>query len=102
MGKVASRFAKVTCFIVPLAIRVPRIPNTIGKVPPLGAKVTCFLGPLAALPGSGRPGVAWAARASFGAPERLQFLETQPAAPKPRKQCYFPTARKVRVHEKKP
>ena len=58
IGKVASRFAKVTCFIAPLAIGVRRIPNTIGKVPPLGAKVTCFLGPLAALPGSGRPGVA--------------------------------------------
>ncbi len=56
--KVASRFAKVTCFIVPLAISVRRIPNTIGKAPPLGAKVTCFLGPLAALAASGRPGVA--------------------------------------------
>ena len=58
IGKVASRFAKVPCFIVPLALSVRRILNTIGKVPPLGAKVTCFLGPLAALPGSGRPGVA--------------------------------------------
>ena len=58
IGKVASRFAKVPCFIVPLAIGARRILNTIGKVPPLGAKVTCVLGPLAALPGSGRPGGA--------------------------------------------
>ena len=56
--KVASGFAKVTCFIVPLASRVRRIPNTIGKVPPLGAKVTCLLGPMAALwVAGGRPGI---------------------------------------------
>jgi len=66
--KVASHFAKVTCFIVPLAIRVRRILNTIGKVPPLGAKATCFLGPLATLPGSGRPGVAGGRPGLFRAP----------------------------------
>ena len=58
LEKVASHFAKVTCFIVPLAIGFRRILNTIGQVPPLDAKVTCFLGPLGALPGSGRPGGA--------------------------------------------
>ena len=71
--KVVSRFAKVTCFIVPLAIIVRRIPNTIGKVPPLGAKVTCFLGPLAALPGSGRPGVAGGRLGLFRGPAEAPF-----------------------------
>ena len=73
IGKVASRFAKVPCFIVPLAIRVRRILNTIGKVPPLGAKVTCFLGPLAALPGAGRPGVAGGRPGIFLGPGEAPF-----------------------------
>ena len=73
IGKVASRFAKVTCFIVPLAIGVRRILNTVGKVPPLGAKVTCFLGPLAALPGSGRPGVAGGRPGIFRGPGEAPF-----------------------------
>ena len=71
--KVASRFAKVTRFIAPLAISVRRIPNTIGKVPPLGAKVMCFLGPLAALPGSGRPGVAGGRPGIFRGPAEAPF-----------------------------
>ena len=73
MEKVASRFAKVAFFIVPLAIRFRRIPSTIGKVPPLGAKVTCFLGPLAALPGSGRPGVAGGRPGIFRCPAEAPF-----------------------------
>ena len=71
--KVASRFAKVPCFIVPLAIPVRRIPNTIGEVPPLGAKVTCFLGPLAGLPGSGRRGVAGGRPGIFRGPAEAPF-----------------------------
>ena len=73
IGKVASRFAKVTCFIVPLASSVRRILNTIGKVQPLGAKVTCFLGPLAALPGSGRPGVPGGRPGLFRGPGEAPF-----------------------------
>ena len=71
--KVASRFAKVTCFIVPLAISVRRLLNTIGEVPPLGAKVMCFLGPLATLPGSGRPGVAGGRPGLFRGPGEAPF-----------------------------
>ena len=71
--KVASRFAKVPCFIAPLAITAHRIPNTIGKVPPLGAKVTRFLGPLAALPGSGRPGAAGGRPGLFRCPAEAPF-----------------------------
>ena len=71
--KVASRFAKVTCIIVPLAISVRRILNTIGKVPPLGAKVTCFLGPMATQSGSGRPGVAGGRRGIFRRPAEAPF-----------------------------
>ena len=73
LRKVASRFAKVTCFIVPLAIRVRRILNTIEEVVPRGAKVTCFLGPLAALPGSGRPGVARGRPGIFRCPAEAPF-----------------------------
>ena len=71
--KVASHFAKVSRFIVPLAIGVRRILNSIGEVPPLGAKVTCFLGPLAALPGSGRPGVAGGRPGIFRFPGEAPF-----------------------------
>ena len=71
--KVASRFAKVPRFIVPLAIRVRRIVDTIGKVPPRGAKGTCFLGPPAALPGSGRPGVAGGRPGLFRGPGEAPF-----------------------------
>ena len=71
--KVASRFAKVMHLIVPLAIRVRRILNTIREGPPLGAKVTCFFGPLAALPGSGRPGVAGGRPGLFRGPGEAPF-----------------------------
>ena len=71
--KVASRFAKVPCFIVPLAISVRGILNTIEEVVPRGAKVTCFLGPLAALPGSGRPGVAGGRPGLFRCPGEAPF-----------------------------
>ena len=73
IANVASCFAKVPYFIVPLAVRFLRILNTIGKVPPLGAKVTCFLGPLAALPGSGRPGVAGGRPGLFRGPGEAPF-----------------------------
>ena len=71
--KVASRFAKVPCFIVPLAIGVRRILNTIGKVPPLGAKVTRFLGPMATQSGSGRPGAAGGRPGIFRCPAEAPF-----------------------------
>ena len=88
--KVASRSAKVTCFIVPLAIRVRRIPNTIGKVPPLGAKVTCFLGPLAALPGSGRPGVAGGRPGIFRGAAEAPLPSNAAGRPKTKETVLFP------------
>ena len=71
--KVASRFAKVPCFMVPLAIGVRRILNTIGKVPPLGAKVTCSRGPMATKSGSGRPGAAGGRPGIFRCPAEAPF-----------------------------
>ena len=88
--KVASRFAKVTCFIVPLAISVRRILNTIGKVPPLGAKVTCFLGPLAALPGSGRPGVAGGRPGIFRGAAEAPFPSNAAGRSKTKETVLFP------------
>ena len=69
----ASHFAKMMRFIVPLATRDGGILNTIGEVPLRGAKVTCFLGPLAALPGSGRPGVAGGRPGIFRSPAEAPF-----------------------------
>ena len=71
--KVASRFAEVTGFIVPLATRVGGILNTIGEVRPRGAKVASFLGPMATQFGSGRPGVAGGRPGIFRRPAEAPF-----------------------------
>ena len=88
--KVASHFAKVTCFIAPLATRVGGILNTIAELRPRGAKATCFLGPLATLPGSGRPGVAGGRPGIFRRPAEAPFPWNAAGRSKTKETVLFP------------
>ena len=81
MEKETSRFAKVTCFISPLATRVARILNTIEEVSPHVAKVPRFIGPLATRAGPGRPGVARGRPGLFRGPAEAPFQRTRPGRP---------------------